>query len=33
LFALDPLFELEPGLSVPGRGALAALIAELQSRP
>jgi 2-amino-4-hydroxy-6-hydroxymethyldihydropteridine diphosphokinase len=33
LFVLEPLFELEPGLSVPGRGALAAMIAELQSPP
>ena len=31
LFALEPLLELDPGLSVPGRGALAAMIAELQS--
>ncbi len=33
LFVLEPLFELEPGLSVPRRGALAAMIAELQSPP
>ena len=33
LFALEPLFELDPGLVVPGRGPLAAIIAELQSRP
>jgi 2-amino-4-hydroxy-6-hydroxymethyldihydropteridine diphosphokinase len=33
LFVLEPLFELEPGLVVPGRGALAAMIAELQSPP
>jgi 2-amino-4-hydroxy-6-hydroxymethyldihydropteridine diphosphokinase len=31
LFALEPLAELDPELSVPGRGALAAMIAELQS--
>jgi 2-amino-4-hydroxy-6-hydroxymethyldihydropteridine diphosphokinase len=31
LFALEPLAELNPKLSVPGRGALAAMIAELQS--
>jgi 2-amino-4-hydroxy-6-hydroxymethyldihydropteridine diphosphokinase len=31
LFVLEPLFELEPGLAVPGRGSLAAMIAELQS--
>jgi 2-amino-4-hydroxy-6-hydroxymethyldihydropteridine diphosphokinase len=31
LFVLEPLFELDPGLVVPGRGALAAVIAELQS--
>ncbi len=33
LFMLEPLFELEPGLVVPGRGALAAMVAELQSPP
>jgi len=33
LFVLEPLFELDPGLVVPGRGALAAMIAELQSPP
>jgi 2-amino-4-hydroxy-6-hydroxymethyldihydropteridine diphosphokinase len=33
LFALEPLAELDPELSVPGRGALAAMIAELQSPP
>jgi 2-amino-4-hydroxy-6-hydroxymethyldihydropteridine diphosphokinase len=31
LFVLEPLAELEPGLSVPGRGGLAAITAELQS--
>jgi len=31
LFALEPLFELDPGLVVPGRGALSEIIAELQS--
>jgi 2-amino-4-hydroxy-6-hydroxymethyldihydropteridine diphosphokinase len=31
LFALEPLFELEQGLVVPGRGNLADLIAGLQS--
>jgi 2-amino-4-hydroxy-6-hydroxymethyldihydropteridine diphosphokinase len=33
LFVLEPLLELNPGLVVPGRGALAAMIAELQSPP
>ncbi len=33
LFVLEPLHELDPGLHVPGRGNLAALIAELQSTP
>lgn len=33
MFALEPLAELDPELSVPGRGALAAMIAELQSPP
>jgi 2-amino-4-hydroxy-6-hydroxymethyldihydropteridine diphosphokinase len=33
LFVLEPLIELEPGLVVPGRGALAAMVAELQSPP
>ena len=31
LFVLEPLFELEPGLVVPGHGDLADLIAGLQS--
>jgi 2-amino-4-hydroxy-6-hydroxymethyldihydropteridine diphosphokinase len=31
LFALEPLFRLDPGLSVPGRGTVAALRAGLQS--
>jgi 2-amino-4-hydroxy-6-hydroxymethyldihydropteridine diphosphokinase len=31
LFALEPLFELDPGLVVPGRGALSEIIAGLQS--
>jgi 2-amino-4-hydroxy-6-hydroxymethyldihydropteridine diphosphokinase len=30
-FVLEPLFELDPGLFVPGRGSVAALIAGLQS--
>jgi 2-amino-4-hydroxy-6-hydroxymethyldihydropteridine diphosphokinase len=33
LFVLEPLFELDPGLLVPERGSLAAMIAELQSPP
>jgi 2-amino-4-hydroxy-6-hydroxymethyldihydropteridine diphosphokinase len=33
LFVLEPLFELDPGLVVPGRGTVAAMIAELQSPP
>ena len=33
LFVLEPLLELDPGLSVPGRGPVAALIAELESGP
>jgi 2-amino-4-hydroxy-6-hydroxymethyldihydropteridine diphosphokinase len=32
LFALEPLFELDPRLVVPARGALSEIIAELQSR-
>ena len=32
-FVLEPLFELDPGLFVPGKGSLAALIAGLQSTP
>ena len=31
LFALEPLFELDPSLVVPGRGPLSEIIAELQS--
>jgi 2-amino-4-hydroxy-6-hydroxymethyldihydropteridine diphosphokinase len=31
LFVLEPLFELDPALVVPGRGLVAAMIAELQS--
>jgi len=30
-FALEPLAELDPGLEVPGRGPVAALLARLQS--
>jgi 2-amino-4-hydroxy-6-hydroxymethyldihydropteridine diphosphokinase len=30
LFALEPLFELDPGLKVPGRGAVSDLIAGIQ---
>ena len=30
-FVLEPLFELDPGLVVPGKGSVAALIAGLQS--
>jgi 2-amino-4-hydroxy-6-hydroxymethyldihydropteridine diphosphokinase len=30
-FVLEPLFELDPGLFVPGKGSLAAVIAGLQS--
>jgi 2-amino-4-hydroxy-6-hydroxymethyldihydropteridine diphosphokinase len=30
-FALEPLAELEPGLVVPGRGSLEALLAKLES--
>jgi len=30
-FVLEPLFELDPGLCVPGKGSVAALIAGLQS--
>jgi len=33
LFALEPLFDLDPGLSVPGKGRLADLIAKLESIP
>jgi 2-amino-4-hydroxy-6-hydroxymethyldihydropteridine diphosphokinase len=33
LFALEPLFALDAGISVPGRGSVAALIRGLQSRP
>jgi 2-amino-4-hydroxy-6-hydroxymethyldihydropteridine diphosphokinase len=32
-FVLEPLFELDPGLSVPGMGPLAALVAGLESEP
>jgi 2-amino-4-hydroxy-6-hydroxymethyldihydropteridine diphosphokinase len=31
LFALEPLFELDPGLEVPAKGPLADLIARIQS--
>jgi 2-amino-4-hydroxy-6-hydroxymethyldihydropteridine diphosphokinase len=31
LFVLEPLFELDPGLVVPGHGPLSEMIAELQS--
>ncbi len=31
VFALEPLAELDPGLTVPGRGTVAALLAGLQS--
>jgi 2-amino-4-hydroxy-6-hydroxymethyldihydropteridine diphosphokinase len=31
LFVLEPLFELDPGLEVPGRGTISALIAGIQS--
>jgi 2-amino-4-hydroxy-6-hydroxymethyldihydropteridine diphosphokinase len=33
LFVLQPLLALDAGLSVPGRGSVAALIRGLQSRP
>lgn len=33
LFVLEPLFALDAGLSVPGRGSVAALIRGLQSKP
>jgi 2-amino-4-hydroxy-6-hydroxymethyldihydropteridine diphosphokinase len=33
LFVLEPLAELAPGLVVPGRGTVAALLAKLQSPP
>jgi len=29
-FALEPLLELDPGLAVPGRGRVSALLAELE---
>ena len=32
-FVLEPLFELDAGLFVPGRGAVSALLAGLQSSP
>jgi 2-amino-4-hydroxy-6-hydroxymethyldihydropteridine diphosphokinase len=32
-FVLEPLFELDPGLFVPGQGSVSALLAGLQSTP
>jgi 2-amino-4-hydroxy-6-hydroxymethyldihydropteridine diphosphokinase len=33
LFVLEPLADLDPGLEVPGRGVVAALLAGIQSPP